>query len=229
MSEMHEPGPDEENREGDPQDMEAEPDGADEKSSLGDEVLEPRGMEATPTMASPPPETDKDAREGSEEVGLTVSATERCGTLTDLLSLDSPSWLRTSPKRKQLSPPEGSEVAADRENAVKRHRGSTPEQTPFSRLPSRMPYWSPPLTDKTGLGATGEEGDESMEPREEEEPTDSSTAPEDESEPSETPSGDELKEPTLTAPSDGDGISGPLRDGPTPVGGALDPPERRNP
>ncbi len=152
-------GPNEGNQESDPQDMEAESDEVEEQFSLANEVLV-----ATPAMTSSPPETEPGTREGSGEVEQTVSTTERCVTPTDLLSVDSPSCPRTSPKRKQLSPPEGSEVAADWENAVQRHLGSTPEHTSFSRLPGRRPYWSPPLAKETGLGAPREEEDESKTP-----------------------------------------------------------------
>ncbi len=224
-----EPGPDVGNQEGDPQDVEAESDGADEKYSLGNEELGPRGMEATPALASSPPETVPDARESSAEIGQTVPTTERCITPTDLLSVDSPSRPRISPKRKQLSPPEGREVAEDWENAVKRHSGSTPEHTPFSRLPGRMPYWSPPLAEEMGLGATGEEGGESMPPREKEEPVAAPTMPDDRNGLSEYPGGEELKEPLPIVPSDGEELSGPPRDGPSPIAEALDLPGEKRP
>ncbi len=118
--------------------------------------------------------------------------------------MDSPSRLTASLKRKQLSPPEESEATADQENAVKRHRGSTPERIPFARLPGRVPYWLPSPTEETASGATGSEGDRSMEPLKEEVPVDSPIAPSDEDKPSESPRGDETTEPTPIAPSDED-------------------------
>ncbi len=111
-------------------------------------------MSASPMMVSPPPEADKNAGEGSEEVGLIVPAAERCVTPTELLLVDFPSWPRASPKRKQLSPHEESEVAADQENTVKCHRSSTAEQSPSSDClvrcpigclhPPKKPHWKRP-------------------------------------------------------------------------------------
>ncbi len=111
------------------QDIEAESDEV-EKFSLANEVLEPQGTEAPPAMTSSPPEAEPDIEKESGVAGQSVPMTEWCVTPTDLLSVDSPSRSRTNPKRKQLSPSEGSEIATDWENTVKRHRGSTPEHTP---------------------------------------------------------------------------------------------------
>ncbi len=114
------------NRESDPQ--EPESDEVEEKFSPANEVLEPRGMEATPAMTS----RDRTGYKGGiGAVGQTVSTTKRCVIPMDLLTVDSPSRPRTSPKRKQLSPPEGSEVAADWENTVKRHCSSMQEHPPL--------------------------------------------------------------------------------------------------
>ena len=220
-----EPGPDEGNRPGDPQDMEAESDGTDEKLPLGNEELEPWDREVTPEKVTPPSEAGKDTREGSEEVGPTVSAAERCVTPTDLLLIDSPSRPRPSPKRKQLSPPEGSKAATEWENTVKQHCGSTPERTPSSRLPGRMPYGLPPATKETASGVAESEGDGSMEPLQEEVPVDSPIMLQDENKPLGPLRGDEVTEFTPTALSGEDKPAGPLRNGPTgydPIMEALD-------
>ncbi len=78
-----EPGPVKGKQEGDLQDMKAESDEMDEKFPLGNEMLEPQEIGITSGAASPPPEVGKDVKEGSEEVGLSISAVERCETLTD--------------------------------------------------------------------------------------------------------------------------------------------------
>ncbi len=62
---------------------------------------------------------------------------------------------RASPKRKQLSSPEGSEIAAGLVSAVKWHCGSTSESVPSSRLPGRMPYGLPSRIDGEEPGIVG--------------------------------------------------------------------------
>ncbi len=208
-----------------PQDMEAESDEADKKFSLAKEVLEPRGIDATPAATSLPLETGPDITEGSGVVRQIVPTTERCVTPMDLLTADSPSRPRTSPKRTQLSSPEGSEIAAGWDNSIKRHRSSTPEHTPISRLPSRMPYWTPCLAEKEGPGAAGEGGDKSPLPRKDEEPMAPLVAPEDVGEPSELQRGEELKDLLFMAPLDGDKPSGPSGDEFALAQGVVDPSE----
>ncbi len=200
------------NQKDDLQNMEAESDEV-EKFSLVNEVLEPRGTETTPVKTTSPPEAEPDIKEGSGLAGQIVPTTERCVTPTNLLSTDSPSRPRTSPKR---NPPEGSEAATDWESAVKRHCSSTPEHTPFSRLPGRMPYWTPSLAEEVESGAAGGGGDESPMLRGEG-PAASPMAPEDVS--------DVLNDPLSTTPLDRDELSGPLGDEPALAKGVVDPSE----
>ncbi len=200
--------PNEGNRRNDLQDMEGESDEAEEKFSVVNEALGSWGMDATPAVTSSPPETKPDTKEGSGMIGQTVPTTERCVTPMGLLSADSSSRPRTSPKRKLLYSPEGRKIATGWENAVKRHLGSMPEHTPFSRLPGRMPYGMLSLAEEEGLGAAGEGGDESPICRGEEEPV----VPrwhQDIGEPSEPQRGDESKDPLCIASSGRDEPSGP--------------------
>ena len=205
-----EPDPVEGNREGDLRDMEGESDEMDEKFPIGNDVLVLQEIGITPGTMSPPPEASQDAKEGLGEVGLIVPTVERCETPTDSLPVDSPSQLRASLKRKQLSPPEENEATADWENAVKRHRSCTPERIPFSRLPGRMPYGLTPPPEEAASGAAGPGAEGPLDPLREEGLTDSPTAPSEEDRPSGPPRGD-----------------GPAE--PTPVPGALDSPKEEEP
>ncbi len=61
--------PNERSQEDNLQSMEADPDEAEEKFSLAKEVLEPQGMDATPTVTSSPPEIKLDTEERERESG----------------------------------------------------------------------------------------------------------------------------------------------------------------
>ncbi len=148
--------------------MEAESDKVDEKPLIGNESLELQEIGTTPEMKGPLPEASQDTKEESGEAVLiipTVSSGDRCETSMNSLLVDSPSRLRASPKRKQLSPPEGDEAGADREKAVKRHRGSISDRIPFPRLPGRMPYGLTPPPEEATVGAAGPGGDGLWSPR----------------------------------------------------------------
>ncbi len=123
------------NREGDLQDMEAKSGEVDGKLPIGNEALEPQETETTPKTENSLPKGTQDVEKESGEVGLIVPAVLN-GDWCVFFLVDSPSRERASPKRKQLSPPEGDEATTDQENAFKRHRGSISDRISFPRLPS---------------------------------------------------------------------------------------------
>ncbi len=114
-------------------------------------------MNATPTVTPPPLEEKPKVEERAMVVGYIAPAPEGYVTPTRLLSAaGSPSRPRTSPKRKQLSSPEGSEIAAGLVSAVKRHCGSPSEDASSPRLPCRMPYGASSRAKEEGPGVVGE-------------------------------------------------------------------------
>ncbi len=77
-------------------------------------------MDATPAVTPPSPEAAPETEEKANMAEYRVSTPEGYVTPTGLLSTTgSPTRPRTSPKRKQLSSPEGSEIAAGLVSAVK--------------------------------------------------------------------------------------------------------------
>ncbi len=101
-------------------------------------------MDATPAVTPPSPEAALETEEKANMAEYHAPTPERYVTLTGLLStMGSPTRPRTSPKRKQLSSLEGSEIAAGLVNMVKRHCGSASESAPSCRLPGHMPYGLP--------------------------------------------------------------------------------------
>ncbi len=203
--------------------MVADSDEAEEKFSLAKEVLEPWVLDAIPAVTSLPPEIKPDTKEGAAVAEYTVPTPERCVTQTGLLSAAaSPSRPRTSPKRKQLSSPAGSEVIDGWENAVKRHRGSMPESIPYSRLPGRMPYGTPCLAEEEGPGAAGEGRNESPIQREEGELAAPPMVLKDIGKPPDLQQGEEPKDLLVTAPVDGGKPLGPSGDEPALAEGVME-------
>ncbi len=119
--------------------------GAEEEPIPVEETLEPREMEATPAVTPPSPGASPEAGERVTVAEYHAPTPEGYVTPTGVLSATgSPTRPRASPKRKQLSSPEGSEIAAGLVSAVKRHCGSESESISSSWLPGRMPYGLPP-------------------------------------------------------------------------------------
>ncbi len=115
--------------------------GAEGGPSFRGETLEPREMDTTPTVTPPSPKAALEMEERANVAEYLAPTPEGCVTPTALLSATgSPTQPRASPKRKQLSSPEGSEIADGLVSAVKRHCRSASETAPSSRLPGRMPY-----------------------------------------------------------------------------------------
>ena len=138
------PGPDKENQKDSPRREQVGEAGTEEEPIPVDETLEPREMDATPAVTPPSPDTLTGAGERVTVAEYHAPTPEGYVTPTGVLSATgSPTWPRASPKQKQLSSPEGSEIAAGLVSAVKRHCGSESESIPGSRLPGRMPYGLP--------------------------------------------------------------------------------------
>ena len=103
--------------------------------------MDSRGMDTTPAATPPPPAASPETGEKIPIAEYHVPTPEGYVTPTGLLSATgSPTRPRASPKQKQLSSPEGSEIAAGLASAVKRHCGSATELVSSPRLPGRMPY-----------------------------------------------------------------------------------------
>ena len=130
-------------------------------------------------------------------------------TPTGLLSaMGSPSRLRTSPKRKQLSSPEGSEIAAGLVSAVKRHCGSTSEYASSPQLPGRMPYGATSCTDERDPGAVGEGENQATMLQGDEGPETPPMTPEHMGDPQELNQGEEPEDLLFVTPPEGDRPSG---------------------
>ncbi len=96
--------------------------GPKERPSLVEETLEPQEMDATPAVTPPSPEAAPETEEKANVTEYRASTPEAYVTPIGLLSTTgSPTWPRTSPKWKQLSSPEGSQIAAGLVSTVKRH------------------------------------------------------------------------------------------------------------
>ncbi len=187
------------------QGMEADSDEAEERFSLAEEVLEPREMGATPAEARLPPELKPDMEEKASVAEYTAPTPEGCVTTTGLLSATgSLSRPRASPKRKQPSSPEGSEIAAEWVSTVKRHCGSVSEHAPSSRLPGRMLYGASSLDQKEGPGAVEEGGDRAPILQEDEGPAVPPMTPGNTSDPPESNPGEESEDLLFAMPPEGD-------------------------
>ncbi len=104
-------------------------------------IVVPRETEATPATTSPSPGVTPETEEKAPVAEDRASTPEGYVTLSRLLSATgSPTRLRASLKRKQLSSPDGSEIAAGLVSTVKRHCGSASEPIHGGRLLGRMPY-----------------------------------------------------------------------------------------
>ncbi len=104
-----------------------------------EETLEPREMDATLAVTPLSPDASPEAGERVNVAEYHAPTPEGYVTPTGVLSATgSLTQPRTSPKRKQLSSPEGSEIAAGLVIAG-RHCRSASESAPSSRLPGRMP------------------------------------------------------------------------------------------
>ena len=88
-------------------------------------------MDATPAATPLSPEAAPETKEGANVTEYCAPTPEGYVTPTGCLStMGSPTRPRTSPKPKQLSSPEGSEIAAGLVSTVKRRCGSESESTP---------------------------------------------------------------------------------------------------
>ncbi len=127
-----------------------------ESVPVGDTV-EPREMDATPATTPPTLAASPEVEERIPIAEYHELTPEGYETPTGVLSATgSPTRPRASPKlRKQLSSPEGSEIAAGLVSAVKRHCGSESELVLSPRLPGRMPYGLRSCLDGKGLESVG--------------------------------------------------------------------------
>ncbi len=123
----------------------------------------PRETEATSTTPSPSPGATPETKERAPVVGHRAPTPEGYATPTGSLSAtESPTRLRTSPKRKQLSSPDGSEIAAGLVSVVKRHCGSASEPIPCAQLTGQTPSGLPSCVGGEQLEVVG--GKESRTP-----------------------------------------------------------------
>ncbi len=123
--------------------------GAEEESVPVGDIVDPREMDTAPATTPPSPVALAEAEEKIPIAEYHAPTPEGYVTPTGVLSATgSPTRPRASPKRKQLSSLEESELAAGLACAVKRHCGSTPELVPSSRLPGHMPYGLSPCLEK---------------------------------------------------------------------------------
>ncbi len=150
------PGSGEEGQEDSPHREQVEETGAEEESVPVEDAVDPREMDTTPTATPPPPAALPGAEEKIPIPEYHAPTPEGYVTPTSMLSATgSPILPRASPKRKQLSSPEGSEIAAGLACAVKRHCGSVSELALDPRLPGRMPYGLPSHLDGEELESVG--------------------------------------------------------------------------
>ncbi len=130
--------------------------GAEEGSVPVEDAVDPREMDTTPVATPPSPAASPETEEKISIAEYHAPTPEGYVTPTGVLSATgSPIWPRASPKRKQLSSPEGSEIAAGLVCAVKRHCGSVSELALDPRLPGRMPYGLPSRLDGEELASVG--------------------------------------------------------------------------
>ena len=150
------PGPDKGNQKDSPRCEQVDEAGTEEEPIPVEETLGPREMDATPAVTPPSPDTSTQAGERVTVAEYHAPTPEGYVTPTGVLSATgSPTRPRASLKWKQLSSPEGSEIAAGLVSVVKRHCGSESESISGSRLPGRMPYGLPPHIDGEEPQAVG--------------------------------------------------------------------------
>ena len=102
------PGPDKENQKDSPRREPVGEAGMEEEPIPVEETLEPREMDATPVVTPPSPDTSIEAGERVPVAEYHARTPEGYVTPTGVLSATgSPTRPRASPKRKQLSSPEG--------------------------------------------------------------------------------------------------------------------------
>ncbi len=122
--------------------------GAEEESVPEGDAVDSRGMDTTPVATPSPPAASPEAEERIPIAEYHAPTPEGYVSPTSVLSATgSPTRPRASPKRKQLSSPEGSEIAAGLASAVKRHCGSASKLVPSPWLPGGMPYGLPSCLD----------------------------------------------------------------------------------
>ncbi len=135
-------------------------------------------MDATPAVIPPSPDASPEEGERVNVAEYHAPTPEGYVTPTGVLSATgSLTRPRVSPKLKQLSSPEGSEIAAGLVSAVKRHCGSASESVPRSRLPGRMPYGLPSRMDGEEPGIVGRRESQSSTSGRDEEPGTPPTTP----------------------------------------------------
>ncbi len=118
--------------------------GAEEESVPVGDIVDPQEMDTTPAATPLSPAASPETEEKIPIAEYHAPTAEGYVTPTSVLSATgSPTRPRASPKQKQLSSVEGSEIAAGLACAVKQHCGSSSELVPSSRLPGRMPYGLP--------------------------------------------------------------------------------------
>ncbi len=161
------PGPDEGGQKDSSRREHAGEIGAEEETVPVEDAVEPRDMDITPAATPPSPAASPEAEEKIPIAEYHAPTPEGYVTPTGMLSATgSPIRPRASPKRKQLSSPEGSEIAAGLGCTVKRHCGSVPELALDPRLPGRMPYGLPSHLDGEGTGERRKEGESILNVRE---------------------------------------------------------------
>ncbi len=120
-----------------------------EESVPVEDIVDPREMDTAPAATHPSPVSLAEAGEKILIAEYHAPTPEGYVTPTAVLSATgSPTRPIASPKRKQLSSPEESEIAAGLACAVKQHCRSTPELVPSPRLPGRMPYGLSPCLER---------------------------------------------------------------------------------
>ena len=116
------PGPSEEGQKDSPCHEQADEAGAEEESVPVGDVVDLREMDTTPAATPPSLAASPEAEKKIPIAEYHAPTPEGYVTPTGVLSATaSPTRPRASPKRKQLSSPEGSEIAAGLACALKRH------------------------------------------------------------------------------------------------------------
>ncbi len=172
------PGSDKESQRDSPRREQVGKAGAEEESFPVEETLEPREMDDTPVAKPPTLDASPEAEERVTVAEYHAPTPEGYVTPTGVLSTTGfPMRSRASPKRKQLSSLEGSEIAAGLVSAVKWHCGSASGFVPSSRLPGRMPYGLPSRVDGEESGIMGRRDSQSSTSERDEAPGTPPTTP----------------------------------------------------
>ncbi len=176
------------------------------------ELLE---MDATPAATPPPLAASPEAEERIPIAEYHAPTPEGYVTPTGVLSATgSPTRPRASPKRKQLSSPEGSEIAAGLVSAVKWHCGSESELVLSPRLPGRMPYGLPSCLDGEGQESVGRRESQSSTSERDEGPRTPPTTPMRAALSSNASQEEELKDLVFAMPTEENKSFGTLTDSP---------------